>query len=633
MRNFCLSLLMFVLSSHSVFAQTDHIVCTSSPSSSLTCPDGSINTDLSGGFAPYTFQWQGPDGFTSTAEDLTGLLPGKYKLHATDGLCGELNLIVGVTYDNEAGITVVSKKNPTSCSKDEVTCDGALDISIAFSNPPFTIDWSGPDGYTSNDEDIADLCPGEYTVKVKNQIGCQIEKTIKLCCCSIDNGEKSSNKSGPELDFCEEKPTFNIDPEVYSPYDGQETGSIHLHPSGFINSGLAYQWTYEGQPFEGNAFIDNLEIGTYCVTVTNGCETKKRCFKITYCSIADLAVNIEWAIPACEGHPIGGIHVADIVGGNAPYSTEWSNGVINTYYIGGLGIGEAYCVTVTDATYCTATDCQEVHEVELTVYVNENCTRITECGSTDVLVEEFDWVETYSDPLCSYIDHSCQPAPWLNYSEYVGYAYYLHQGDPSCNLFGVCHNNDMVFLESGTLIDESWYVLDYWSHYKKTKCYNCKHCYYQNPEVGIWESDGCDDPDWIKTIVLSAPNDYCSDQCYFYSGCDLSQTGECHDCPGNGLIDNTDRATEESDESMTSIETGSIHIKKTELGYAFFNQNHNLIKDFMLSNISGKVVFKVSNAFKQSIDVPLVFEENQTYVIYILTERGVVNSAVMRMTN
>lgn len=50
-----------------------------------TCPnDGEINITVTGGTPPYTYAWTGPAGFTSTDEDLTGLVSGTYTVVVTD---------------------------------------------------------------------------------------------------------------------------------------------------------------------------------------------------------------------------------------------------------------------------------------------------------------------------------------------------------------------------------------------------------------------------------------------------------------------------------------------------------------------------------------------------------------------
>ena len=46
--------------------------------------DGVINITVSGGNPPYTYDWSGPMGYTSTNEDIGGLIGGTYILNVTD---------------------------------------------------------------------------------------------------------------------------------------------------------------------------------------------------------------------------------------------------------------------------------------------------------------------------------------------------------------------------------------------------------------------------------------------------------------------------------------------------------------------------------------------------------------------
>ncbi len=47
--------------------------------------DGTINVTIAGGNGNYSYAWTGPNGYTSTSEDLTGLAGGTYNLTVTDG--------------------------------------------------------------------------------------------------------------------------------------------------------------------------------------------------------------------------------------------------------------------------------------------------------------------------------------------------------------------------------------------------------------------------------------------------------------------------------------------------------------------------------------------------------------------
>lgn len=72
--------------------KTDSIRVVSSPSivltdtsSSLCAPSsGSIDLTVTGGIAPFTYSWVGPNGFTDITEDLTGLEIGTYTVVVTD---------------------------------------------------------------------------------------------------------------------------------------------------------------------------------------------------------------------------------------------------------------------------------------------------------------------------------------------------------------------------------------------------------------------------------------------------------------------------------------------------------------------------------------------------------------------
>jgi hypothetical protein len=65
--------------------------------------DGSIDLTVAGGIAPYTYDWNGPAGFTSLLEDPSGLTAGTYTVAYTDvnGCMNTMNVIVGT----QVGIT------------------------------------------------------------------------------------------------------------------------------------------------------------------------------------------------------------------------------------------------------------------------------------------------------------------------------------------------------------------------------------------------------------------------------------------------------------------------------------------------------------------------------------------------
>lgn len=46
--------------------------------------DGSIDLAVTGGTSPFTYSWTGPSAFSSTVQNLSGLIPGKYEVRVTD---------------------------------------------------------------------------------------------------------------------------------------------------------------------------------------------------------------------------------------------------------------------------------------------------------------------------------------------------------------------------------------------------------------------------------------------------------------------------------------------------------------------------------------------------------------------
>jgi hypothetical protein len=67
---------------------------------------GAIDLAVSGGTAPYTYSWSGPNGVLGTSEDLSNLPVGTYTVTVTDKYCGIAALTVKIT-DAATGIAAV----------------------------------------------------------------------------------------------------------------------------------------------------------------------------------------------------------------------------------------------------------------------------------------------------------------------------------------------------------------------------------------------------------------------------------------------------------------------------------------------------------------------------------------------
>ncbi|KJF41881.1 T9SS type A sorting domain-containing protein [Draconibacterium sediminis] len=134
--------------------------------------DGALDLEVAGGTAPYSYAWTGPDGFTYSGQDPTGLYPGIYEVTVTDAReCTDYSLI---ELPPAGAANVILVPEPISCvylvnGVAVFNCDGAIDATVSGAVSPYrTYIWTGPDGFTASTEDISNLCePGFYQLVIE----------------------------------------------------------------------------------------------------------------------------------------------------------------------------------------------------------------------------------------------------------------------------------------------------------------------------------------------------------------------------------------------------------------------------------------------------------------------------------
>ncbi len=137
----------------------------SATSSNPACPlsaDGSINTTVTGGTAPYNYSWTGPAPI-GNVPDPVNLLPGQYRLTVTDAS--------GCTQTQTFTLVAPNPITPSAVVQG-ITCAaplaGSVDISVSGGVPGYIYKWS--DGSTA--EDLNSLPAGSYTVTISDNGGC-----------------------------------------------------------------------------------------------------------------------------------------------------------------------------------------------------------------------------------------------------------------------------------------------------------------------------------------------------------------------------------------------------------------------------------------------------------------------------
>ena len=271
--------------------------------------DGSINVTVSGGTTPYTFNWSTGE----TTEDIDNLAPGLYTVEVADANNCTVNISIEILEPEI--IVVTANATDASCANGS---DGTIDLDVTGGTPPYSYLWS--DGSTGSS--LEDLSTGTYNVIVTDANGC--------------TGEATAIIEAPEaLQLTTTKRDVGC--------SRGSDGSINLEVSGGTTP---YFYTWSNGSVSQD--IDDLEIGTYSVTVTdgNGC----RAFtSVTIENAPRLELNITTTNITCNGADDGTAELS-LEGGTAPYRIIWSTGA-ETNNISGLAAGN-YTVIVIDNNGC-----------------------------------------------------------------------------------------------------------------------------------------------------------------------------------------------------------------------------------------------------------------------------------------
>ena len=134
---------------------------------------------------------------------------------------------------------------------------------------------------------------------------------------------------------------------------GQSNGSAEIT----VSDGTApYAISWNTIPAQNGLQLTGVAAGIYSATITdaNGCIQS---YDVTITEPATLSVQLAAVPPSCFGGTNGAIST-DVNGGTAPYSYNWSNGLVSSN-IYSLPSG-TYSVTITDAN-----GCQVISSVEL----------------------------------------------------------------------------------------------------------------------------------------------------------------------------------------------------------------------------------------------------------------------------
>ena len=290
----------------------------------------------SGGIPPYWVIWENGDSSLTQ----TGLPAGSYSGIIVDSqqCISSFNVVIEDpgALEIDFNISSYSPIYQIQCNGDS---SGYIYSEISGGTAPYTINWSGPNGFISSNDSISDLIAGTYLFSLTDQNNCQYDATIQL--------------TQPPLIQLE---ILQLNPLTCA-FDS--TASLSAFASGG-NGNFSYLWTGPNAFTSTLMTIEDLPAGDYCVQVTdqNGC-SESLCYTID--ALLPLTVSLSSPLFGgvnilCHGDSSASI-TSLISGGLPPYSYFWTSPVgvsINTLNPGGLIAGH-YSITVSDSLGCMAT--------------------------------------------------------------------------------------------------------------------------------------------------------------------------------------------------------------------------------------------------------------------------------------
>ena len=295
--------------------------------------NGSIEATISGGTAPYTYNWN----YGQTTGMISGLCYGEYWVTVSDA--DSCSVVKSVWVVEQACMSLNVTTTPTIGSN----CNGSINVEIIGGTAPYSFNWNT--GQTI--QNLTGLCEGYYYLTVTDSLGCVANSYP-----SISN---SCNLYG------------SIDVTSVS-LPGACDGAVDFIPTGGIITPLTYLWN-TGATTQS---LTNICEGYYYVTVTDslGCSYE------TYNNVGNMCQNIYVnPITTSVSAPgnCDGLATYSVYGGTAPFSVLWSTNETGDTI---TGLCENYYnLTITDSVGCTQTT---------NFYVGNNCNVYTYPTTTPV---------------------------------------------------------------------------------------------------------------------------------------------------------------------------------------------------------------------------------------------------------
>jgi uncharacterized repeat protein (TIGR01451 family) len=224
----------------------------------LNCIVNSIQLSASSSTTGVSYSWTGPNSFTSSQQNPSVNTAGTYTVTVTNTFNGCTSVATAVVTEDINAPSVTATGGALNCGANSVQ------LTATSSTSGLTYSWSGPNGFTSAQQNPTVTVPGTYTVIATNPAnGCTGTATAVVT--------QSTSSMSCFLGS-------------YTPYCGSSNNPLNVYPSGGTLP-YTYAWTVNGNGWSISSGANSSQVmfnagssgslGIFTVVVTdaNGCST------------------------------------------------------------------------------------------------------------------------------------------------------------------------------------------------------------------------------------------------------------------------------------------------------------------------------------------------------------------------
>ena len=350
---------------------------------------------------PFTYQWYGPNGFSSTNDSITNLIAGIYSVTILDSNNCIVNNSFNITTPLDLKYAITSVLRNESC---EGACNGQLSIYLVGGTPPYvgtSTDQSSGTVISSTmvgDSILGDMCSGVWDVVLTDANGCN----SSLILGGIGQETLNYNNSTSLQD-----PSSTVQDVLCY---GTNTGSLDVLIPNPNTTNYAYNWVHAltGTSVGTGPTISGLPAGTYVLEAQymdglsfglpyDGCTTRDT---IEITEIDQIVIQSVIRDVDCYDNNTGRISVnpnfgGGITGGTPSYTLQWNpTGTGSGQTVNNLSAG-TYSLSVTDANGCLKVDTFLVTEPDVLVSnVTQNGATLTVNVTGGTTAYTYSWRET-----------------------------------------------------------------------------------------------------------------------------------------------------------------------------------------------------------------------------------------------